>query len=164
MHILFWILFIGFCIQAGSLVISFLVSEFVNPDAAQNLYMGMNLAALKKYSEAHYISIVSFYVYFVAVKACMAYLVIQIFRKIDMEAPFSAEVAVLITKISHLALGAGVVGLLATRYSKWLMKSDAVETLTWPGGEFLLLAGIIFIIAQVFQRGTDIQAENDLTV
>ncbi|WP_460676346.1 DUF2975 domain-containing protein [Hymenobacter coalescens] len=164
LHTVFWVLFIGFCIQAGSVLISFLVSEFGNPAGAQNLFMGLNLSALKNYSEEHYAAIVSLTVYFLAVKAYMAYLVIQIFRKIDFTAPFNVEIATLISRISHIALGAGVVGLLANRYTKWLLKSAVVEPMSWPGGEFLLLAGIIFLIAQVFQRGTDLQAENDLTV
>ncbi|OON67936.1 DUF2975 domain-containing protein [Hymenobacter sp. CRA2] len=164
LHVVFWVLFIGFCIQIGSVLISFLVSKFSNPAGAQNLSMGLNLLSLKSYSEAHYAGVVSLIVYFLVVKAYMAYLVIQIFRRLDFAVPFSAEVAALITQISHVALGAGVVGLGAARYSKWLMKSGAVEALTWPGGEFLLLAGIIFLIARVFQKGADIQAENALTV
>lgn len=164
LHVMFWLLFIGFCIQAGGLLISFCVSEFSNPAGAQNLYQGLNLAALKSHSEAHYAGVVSLMVYFLVVKAYMAYLVILIFRRLDLTAPFSLEVAALITRISYVALGAGIVGVGAARYTKWLMKSGAVETLTWPGGEFLLLAGIIVLIAKVFQKGADIQAENALTV
>ncbi|QJX46026.1 DUF2975 domain-containing protein [Hymenobacter taeanensis] len=164
MRIMSWVLFVGFCIQIGSVLISVLVSEFLNPGGAQILAMGMDLSALKNYSEAHYAGVVSLTVYFLAIKACMAYLVIQLFRKTDFEAPFSIGVAALITRISFVALSAGVVGLVANRYTKWLVKSGVVETLTWPGGEFLLLAGIVFLIAQIFQRGADLQAENALTV
>jgi hypothetical protein len=32
------------------------------------------------------------------------------------------------------------------------------------GAEFLLLGGIIFMIAEVFKRGIEIQTENELTV
>jgi hypothetical protein len=31
-------------------------------------------------------------------------------------------------------------------------------------GEFLFLAGIVFVIAQIFKRGIEIQTENELTV
>ncbi|AYA38560.1 DUF2975 domain-containing protein [Hymenobacter oligotrophus] len=164
MHVVFWVLLIGLCVQTGSILISFFVSEFINPVGAQNLYMGLNLAALKNYAEVHYVGVVSFMVYFLAVKAYMAYLVIQIFRKIDFAAPFSSEIAALITKISHNALAAGVVAIVANNYTKWLLKSVSIDIPTWSGDEFLFLAGIIFIIAQVFQKGTDIQAENALTV
>lgn len=164
MHVVFWVLFIGLCIETGTVLISFLVSEFINPGVTERLYLGRDLLALKRSSGLHYVGIVSFSVYFLAVKAYLAYLVILIFQKLDFAAPFSSEIAALITRISHVALGAGVVALAANGYAKWAYDSGEVGIPRWSGGEFLFLAGIIFIIAQVFQRGTDIQSENALTV
>ena len=34
----------------------------------------------------------------------------------------------------------------------------------WISGEFIFMVGLVFIISQVFKRGVEIQAENDLTV
>lgn len=164
MHVVFWVLFIGLCIQTGTVLVSFLVSEFIGPEGTQRLYLGKHLLDLKSSSGPHYVGVISFVVYFLAVKAYLAYLVILIFQKIDFAAPFSPEVAALITKISHTALGAGLVALAAGGYARWLSKSGVEGIPAWSGEEFLFLAGIIFIIAQVFQRGTDIQSENALTV
>lgn len=164
MHVVFWVLFIGLCVQTGTVLISFLISEFIYPAVTGRLMLGEELIALKRSSGVHYVGVVSLSVYFLAVKAYLAYLVILIFQRIDFAAPFSPEVATLITRISHVALGAGIVALAAGGYSKWLQKSGIDGITAWSGGEFLFLAGIIFIIAQVFQRGTDLQAENDLTV
>ncbi|GAA4376603.1 DUF2975 domain-containing protein [Hymenobacter koreensis] len=164
MHGVFWVVFIGLCIQTGAILISFFVSLFINPSGAQDLYMGLDLSELSSFSVEHYAGVVSFTVYLLAMKAYMAYLVIQIFRKIDFATPFSPAVALLITKISQAALQAGVVALIAGSYCKWLTKSGVAVPVGWSGGEFLFLAGIIFIIAQVFKRGTDIQSEHELTV
>ncbi|MBT2557423.1 DUF2975 domain-containing protein [Hymenobacter sp. ISL-91] len=164
MHGVFWVVFIGFCIQAGTLLIAFFVSLFIKPTGAHDLYMGLDLSELKSFSARHYAGVVSFTAYFLALKAYMAYLVLQIFRKMDFATPFSLAVASLITKISQVALQAGVLALIANAYCKWLTKTGVAVPVAWSGGELLFLAGIIFIIAQVFQRGVDIQAEHELTV
>ncbi|UYZ59026.1 DUF2975 domain-containing protein [Hymenobacter latericus] len=164
MHGVFWVLFIGLCIETGAVLVSFFVSEFISPAAARDLYQGLDLSALRSVSEVHYGAVVSLEVYFLATKAYLAYLVIRIFQKIDFAAPFSLPVAALITKISRVALSAGIVALATSNYTKWLAKRVVAEVPTWSYGEFLFLAGIIFVIAQVFQKGTDLQAENALTV
>ncbi|MBN2635649.1 MAG: DUF2975 domain-containing protein [Prolixibacteraceae bacterium] len=35
---------------------------------------------------------------------------------------------------------------------------------SWNTGPFLFMAGLVFVISQIFKRGVEIQSENDLTV
>ncbi len=168
MHVLTWIIFIGACVKTGAILYSFFVSLFINPVGAENLYMGLNLSSLYAYNIEYYVNVMSLIIFLSGLKAYVIYLVIKIFLKINFVQPFSADVSLLISRISHVALGIGILTLIANSYCKWLMK----RTVTLPslqdylgsGSEFLLLAGIIFIIAQVFKRGIEIQSENELTV
>ena len=77
-------------------------------------------------------------------------------------------VASLITRIGLVAFGIGILTLVANSYCEWLMKNGITfpDLQQYLGGgiEFILFAGVIFFIAQVFKRGIEIQSENELTV
>ncbi|RNI22356.1 DUF2975 domain-containing protein [Rufibacter latericius] len=167
-NVLFWIVYIGLCIKTGAILISFLVSLFVSPQGAQDLHLGLDLSELLRYSKQYYISMVSLIIVLSALKAHMAYLVIRVFMKIDPLHPFNATASGLITTISEVALGSGILAIICNAYAKWLTKMPVdLQNLT-PyldnGGEFLFLAGIIFVIAQIFKKGVEIQSENELTI
>lgn len=168
LHVVCWVIFIGLMINAGAIAFSSGLSLFI-PEGAKHLYEGLDLSALKQFSIWHYTCIVSFLVVLPGLKAYLFYLVIRIFSKIDLDHPFSAPAAALILKISQVALGTGLLGIIADGYGRWLDKNDlaSVDTLRqyWSGStEFLLLAGIIFVIAQIFQRGVELQSEHELTI
>jgi hypothetical protein len=168
MKVLTWIVFLGLCIKTGSLLISFFVSEFINPVAARNLYLGFDLSDLKAFSNGHYTAIVLSIVLLSALKALMFYLVIKIFLKLNLMNPFSADVALLIKKISYVALIIGALAIVVTEYSRWITEKGmvliTVTDFAGSGDSFLFFAGIIFIIALVFNKGIEIQTENELTV
>ena len=81
MNVLFWIVFIGLCIKTGALLISFSVSMFINPVAAKDLYMGLNLSALKQYDLYQYFFLAAAFIIITGLKAYIAYLVIKISLK-----------------------------------------------------------------------------------
>lgn len=167
MQVLTWFIFIGLCIKTGAILISFFVSEFINPAAAINLYLGLNLSSLKEFSNMHYSIIVLLTIMLSVLKAFMFYVVIKIFLKLNLVQPFSTDVSLLIKRISYVALVIGLLGVIATEYAKWLTK-QGVSLNALPentgGAEYLFFAGIIFIISLVFKRGIEIQTENELTV
>ncbi|GAA4364215.1 hypothetical protein GCM10023185_33520 [Hymenobacter saemangeumensis] len=162
MRVLFWVVFIGLCINTGALLLSTLVSLFTS--SASRLPGGLDLSALYQYDTRLYIPYVSLVIALSALKAYMAYLMIKIVTRFDLDRPFNTEVALLVTRIGHVALEAAVLALLITSYGKWV-QHRGVELQPLDGtGEWLFLAGVIFTIAHVFRRGVEFQAENDLTV
>jgi len=167
LNVIFWVVFIGLLVKTGALVLSLGLTIF-NPSAAKNFYYGIDLSELKAYSAWHYMNLVSLLVFFSGLKAYMAYLVLRIFSTISIEHPFSAGIASRILSLSHVALSTGVLSIIAVGYSRWLTKTGVVpfHVLQELGGsaEFIFLAGIIFMIAQVFKRGIEIQSENELTI
>jgi Protein of unknown function (DUF2975) len=164
MNVLFWIIFIGLCIKTGAIGYSFFVSLVINSAGAQNLYENLNLSELYNFNIWHYTVIVASLILLTGLKAYIAYLVIKISIKFRIDQPFSTAVAAYITKISDVALATGVLALISTAYSKYLIEEGIAISLNWAAGELLFLAGVIFIIAQVFNRGITIQSESELTV
>ncbi len=164
MNVIFWIVFIGLCIETGALLVSLFVSLFVNPEAAQNLYLGLDLFDVYKIDVESYIGVASFMIALTAMKAYLAYLVVKLFLKFDLNYPFNEKTASIISKISTYALSIAVVAIIADQYGARLFKKGIVLQIDWGAQEFLFFGGIIYIIALVFKKGVEIQNENELTI
>ncbi|MGC1205811.1 MAG: DUF2975 domain-containing protein [Flavobacteriaceae bacterium] len=164
MKVVSWVIFIGLCINTGAIIISFLVSLFVNPEAASDLYINLNMSKLYEYNLWYYISMMSLIIALLALKAYIFFLVIKIFSKIHVNNPFSSNVAALVYKISYVALSIGVMSIIASSYKMWLVKKDFITPISFGSQEFLFMAGILFVVAFIFKRGVEIQNENELTI
>lgn len=164
MKVISWILFIALCIKPGALLISGSITFFMNPGGAKNVYLGMDLSALYASSIRNFEYVLSFLIALATMKAYLFYLVINIFSKINMDHPFSSSMIDLLKKMSYVAFGIGVVALIAQDFTKRLFKNGLQVLRDWGGAKFLFLAGILLIIALVFKRGVEMQAENELTI
>jgi hypothetical protein len=167
-NILFWIAFIGLCVKTGSILYSTLVGLFVNPAAAQNLYIELDLSHLYQFDKGYYYLIAGLIIGITALKAYIFYLLIRIISKINLVHPFSREVVTMISLISFIAAIIGIFSNSGISYCDWLISKGVQFPVMHPylggGSEFLLFAAVIFFIAQVFKRGLEIQDEHALTV
>ena len=168
LHITAWAVYIGLLIRTGAILYSFFVSLFINPEAAKKLYLVLNLSELYNYNIGHYIIMMTLVTLISGLKALIFHWLIKIFLKINLINPFSREISRLISKIGYIALAVGLLTVIAEAYTKGLIEKGlnlpGLSQNLEGGGEFLLFAGVIFIIAQVFKRGIEIQTENELTV
>jgi len=164
MQILAWLAFIGYAAEAGAILISFGVS-CVNPEASKNLYKGLNLYDLRQFSFLYYILTISLMVVISVMKSYIWYLVIKILSKMNLMNPFKIEVTHILEKMSYILFATWVAASLINALTLWLMKeSEVLQGKTNSVDEFLFMAGLVFIISQVFKRGVEIQSENELTV
>jgi hypothetical protein len=163
MRILAWVAFIGYLIEAGAVLFSFGVS-WVNPQSAKNLYKGLNLFDLRQLDVWYYTCAVAFMVALSVLKSFVWYLVIKTLLDINLVNPFKMEVVQTLERISYVLFGTWIVGMLSSAYSAWLMKTTGQTFVNYVSGEFIFVAGLVFIISQVFKRGVEIQSENELTV
>jgi hypothetical protein len=164
MNVLFWIAFIGLCIKTGAILISFSVSLFVNAAGAKDLYMGLNLSDLYSSSKPSYIITALLLITLTGLKAFIAYLIVSFFLSFNLAKPFNKELTAIFLRISYFSLGTGVLAILAEGFSKWIFKKGIAIPIDWSGNEILFFAGVIYLLALVYKKGTELQAENDLTV
>ena len=163
-HFLFWVIFIGLCIKTGSLLFSAFVSLFFNPQAANDLYLGFNLNEVFQYSKGFYIALLLCVIFLEGLKAYIAYLVIKIFMKLDLNSPFQHSLAPIISKISFVALITGLLALFTTALSTYLLSIEVMVPNEWSTEEILFFAAILYIVAVIFKKGTQLQTDNDLTI
>lgn len=163
MNVLAWVAAIGLLIKAGAIIFSYVVST-VNPAAAGNLYEMMDFSALREYSFWYYTTTVSLMVGLLLLEAGVAFLVIRTLSEIKMANPFTASVAKKLEGISYGIIAAWGVALVYNAQLKWLSKRVDGILDERVSDEFILLAGVVFIFAQIFKKGVALQTENELTV
>lgn len=167
LHVMSWIVFIGLCIEAGTLIFNFTYT-LLKPIASQNIYKGLDLSEIYEKQFPHFVGLMSFVVILAVLKAYLFYLVVKIFLKLNLVKPFDIEISILIKKISFEAVGISVVSFIAHQYTKRLIQKgyevSDVEKYWNDAGAFLMMAAILFVISQVFKKGIELQKENDLTV
>lgn len=163
-HILFWIVFIGLCMKAGAILISFIISLFVNAAGAQNLYLGLDLSELYVVNKPYYIVIVLLLIILTVLKSLIAYFAVKFFLKFNLAKPFSKEFASLFIKISYISLGTGILAIIANEFSSWILNHGVNIPINWAGSEILFFAGIIYLLALIFKKGIEMQNEKELTI
>ena len=90
-QVLAWVMIIGFMIEAGSILISYFVS-CKNPEAAKNLYNGLNFYNLRQtdfwiYSRTVYLMVAA-----LMMKSSVCYLIHQTIAKINVQNPSRYEI------------------------------------------------------------------------
>ena len=164
MNVASWIVFIGLCIKAGAIIIVSTLSLFVNKNATENLYMGMDFSNLYDYNIGHYTFTVFLLILITCLKAYIFYVLINIFKKLDYNKPFDRTIVNLIFKISYASLSVGLIGIVANSYITWLRTKVFFASIDIDSSAYIFMAGVIFIIASLFKRATEIQKENELTI
>lgn len=163
LNVLAWITFVGLMIKAGAILTALGVGIY-NPEASKSLYMKLDLSKVRDYYLVYYLSSVGLLAVFVLLEAYVAYMVTRVLSKIKMENPFTPDIATRLQSISYIILFAWVVAMMYNGYSKWLMEKVEGLNVDLISGDFLLIAGVVFVFAQIFKRGVEIQSENELTV
>lgn len=167
LHIVAWIIFIGLCIEAGGLIVNFVFS-ILKPEVVENLYQNLDLGGIYKQSKWAFFSMYTFILVIALLKAYLFYIVVILMHKTDLSQPFSTFVSEKIIKISYCTFSIGILSYLARQTAKYLGKSgcdtDSLNQFWADSQAFILMAAVIYVIAAIFQRGVEIQNENELTV
>ena len=101
-----------------------------------------------------------------ALKAIVWFVVFGLLVKLKIQTPFSMEVQKKLEGIAYLLFSVWLVSNVFWKiYVYYLSKDTGIQLPTsYIGDEYIFIAGIVYIISQVFKRGIEIQSENELTV
>ena len=167
LHIVAWILFIGLCIEAGGLIVNFILSLF-KPELIQNLYQKLDLIEMYNDSKWAFFEIYSFILSISILKAYLFYIVIRLMHKMDLSKPFNTFVSKQISQVSYFTLSIGLLSYIARQSANNLMHhgfvTDSLNQFWADSQAFILMGAVIYIIATIFKKGIELQDENDLTV
>ena len=74
------------------------------------------------------------------------------------------EIANRIVNISYTITFIWGLSFVVNFFDKWAALSIGLETQFEVIGEFLFIAGLVYLIGNIFKRGVEIQNENKLTI
>jgi hypothetical protein len=162
------VIFCALCLQTGFLLIN-LVYLLVDPQGGKDLLFEMDsLTQLYTLNKFHFSILIFLALTISVMKALAFYFTMKIFSTLNLVKPFSTEIASLISKISYLILTLGSLGTVALRYSESLefigVNLNELQPFWDDNAAYLLMGSIVFVIAQVFKKGLELQSESDLTI
>ncbi|MDG1528362.1 MAG: DUF2975 domain-containing protein [Polaribacter sp.] len=157
-----WFAFIGLMIKAGAILFTYFLS-INNAEVSKDLYEGINLFEYREYSFIQYSFIIGYKILLYATEAYIAYLVIQLLRKLDIKQPFNLDVQQFMQQISKGIFYLWIIAIVHNTHMQIIGKKYDFE-MDLFSSDFVFLSVIIFIFAQIVKRGIEIQSENDLTI
>ena len=170
LNILSWIIFLGLCVEAGGILFNTVYAVY-RPSAATYFWNGADLSKLFSHDKGHFIAQTALMAIVAVMKALIFYLILKFFynKKLDFAKPFNPELKNLVIGLAYLCLGAGLFSLWGIRYAAWLEKQGVlmpdIHYMRIGGADvWLFMAVVLFVIGQIFKKGTELQTENDLTV
>jgi hypothetical protein len=167
LKIVSWIIFIGLCIDAGGLIVNFIISLF-KPEFVQNLYQKLDLHEMYESSKLAFFGMYGFILTIAILKAVLFYIVIVLVTKINISEPFNNFVSRLIYKISYYTLSIGLLSFIARKLAKDLQHNGfVIDNLSqfWADSQaFILMSAVIYVIATIFSKGVEYQEELEETV
>lgn len=167
LYVIAWIIFLGLCVDAGSILFNAFYTSLINPHNEDYF----QLSELYRTDSGYFFVQIILMSIVAIMKAIMFYLIVKILQnqKLDLSRPFKLETGRFLFNMSFLALGTGLFSYWGVKYSEWLI-STGVEMadaaiLRLSGADVWLFMGVVlFVIAQIFKKGIEIQSENELTV
>lgn len=157
-----WLAFIGLMIKCGVILTSYIASIY-KPEMAKNLFEGLNLFEYYNHSFVNYSFLVFYKIILFAIEAYIAYLVIILLKKLNLEKPFKIDIHKMMKKISYAIFYLWVIAIVHNTHIQFIGKKHDFE-ISLFSSDFVFLSLIIFIFAQIVKRGIEIQSENDLTI
>ena len=153
--------------RSGGLIVNFVISIY-KPEIVHHLYQKLDLSEMYNRSQWAYYGMYSFILVIALLKAYMFYIVVKLMFKLDLSNPFNTFVSAQITNIAYCTFSIGLLSYIARQTAKGLQHHGyTIDNLNqfWADSQaFILMAAVVYVIAQIFQKGIELQTENDLTV
>jgi hypothetical protein len=164
MKVVLWVVFVGLCIKAGTVIVSGVLNLVLDVPGSEIRNIGIYLTGLMELSNVHYVILWGMISAIMVLKADIFYRLIKLFSTLDLQQPFNQAITGSIEKISYVLLTIGVFSAVGSGYGSYLSEMHVTVRYSWASSEYLFMAGVIFVIAQVFKRGLELQSENELTI
>ncbi len=169
--ILAWIIFTGLCIEAGGFIFNAVYTLVKGPVNVAHFWKGADFSSLYNYDHGWYFVVISMPVIGLALRGWLFIIIIRLLsnKNISFNQPFSKDVRRFIFYLSYLSLMIGVFSSISIKNVEGLARRGVqmpdTEYLHLGGADvWLFMAVILFVIAQIFKRGIEIQTENELTI
>ncbi len=171
LYILSWIIFIGLCIEAGGFLFNSFYTLVLNPVGAKYFWNHLDMSSLYAFDRGHFFAETTFINIVVVLKAILFWVIVKFLhnKNLDLSKPFNNKMKEFILLIGYITLGISLFSYWGSSYTNWLIGKAVIlpplkELRLESADVWLFMSISLFVIAQIFKRGIEIQSENDLTV
>ena len=171
LYVLSWIIFVGVCIEACGFIFNTFFTLVTNSVDAKHFWMGIDLSSLYRYDPGYFFVETLLMIIVAVMRSWIFYLIVKVLhdKKLNMAQPFNSEMGRFIFRLSYLSIATGLFSWWGVKYAGWFITKGVVmpdmQNLRLGGADVWLFMGVtLFVIAQIFKRGIEIQIENDLTI
>jgi hypothetical protein len=171
LYVLSWIIFVGVCLEACGFIFNTFYTLVINNVDAKYFWPGIDLSSLYRYDPGYFFAETLLMIIVAVMRSVIFYLIVKVLhdKKLNMVQPFNSEVGHFIFRLSYLSLATGLFSWSGVKYADWLITKGVampvMQNLRLAGADVWLFMGVtLFVIAQIFKRGIEIQTENELTI
>ncbi len=171
LYVLSWIIFVGVCIEAGGFIFNTIFTLAINSVDAKHFWPGIDFSALYSYDPGHFFAQTFLMIIVAVMRALIFYLIIKVLHdeNLNMARPFNSKMGRFIFNLSYLSLATGLFSWWGVKYAGWFITKGVtmpdIQNMRLGGADVWLFMGVtLFVIAQIFKRGIEIQTENELTI
>jgi len=171
LYILSWIIFVGVCFEAGGFIFNTFFSLAIKPIGAKHFWPNIDLSGLYRWDRGYFAIETALMCAVAVLRSIIFYYIIKLLhdKKLDVYKPFNVALARFVSRISYLALFTGLLSWYGAKYAAWFVTKGVnmpdVQYLRLGGADVWLFMGVtLYVLAQLFKRGVEIQSENELTV
>jgi hypothetical protein len=169
-----WIGYVGWLIIFGIVIVMSFFAFLNYPSEFAKLPI-INMDGLGITFQSMRVKYPNHFMVYVGISIIETFLVLKIWEvskntlsNINLQKPFSKEMARRIEKIAWIIFGIWIVEMFSNIYNKYFIMTtggkNELEFSLSTGFSYLYMAGIIYLISQIFKRGVELQEENELTV
>ena len=171
LYVLSWVVFVGVGIEAGGFLTNTFYTMLINPNGAKNFWPRLDLSCLYQYDHGYFLLETLLMSTAAVLKAVIFYRILKILndKKLTISQPFTREMGRFIFSVSYFSIFIGLFSGWGSSYAEWFVKQGVkmpeIQNLRLAGADvWIFMGATLFIIAQIFKRGIEMQTENELTV
>lgn len=162
LRVLAWITLVGYAVNFASQLFRFgwkILSQ-TSPGSAENM-----TSSIAQHNLWDYVQVMSFTLVLSGMFVYLWYWVTKLLSGMSLSNPFTIEVAKKLEGIAYILLNIWVISMIGNQVTRHIaLNIDSTWDVVQVSTEFLLIAGIIYIISQVYKHGVSLQQEQDLTI
>ena len=154
---------VGFFISLANILWVFLGHNF-NWESVRKFHSSIDFTKIWQNDKTAFNGISLFEMGTIILKIIFFLSVLKIFKNWDFTKPFDEILIGLLKKISVIALLIGILGVAVKIFIEVKVSNDLLLSTQIGNSEYLWTSAILFLVYSVFQRGRELQSENDLTI
>ncbi|WP_337043611.1 DUF2975 domain-containing protein [Emticicia sp. 17c] len=155
--------YIGAIVAGLRIIIPFIIGFITDKFSIDT---GTGLDTLRSTHLLTYVFMMSFVIVLAIMKVQVWEKLREILEEINLSSPFSGKVASMLENMSYIILAIGAIYFMADIYANNVSKSISIidKHFFKTDYQYFFSAGIVYVVAQIFKRGVELQEENELTV